>query len=62
MTVEIKGVDNVVASGRKALKNYYLLYSDEKENFIVIHKTEYETVKDNICNYKTITIDDFSVY
>lgn len=58
--MDIETSNGRISAGRKALNNCYLLYNDNQKTFIIIHKKDYDVIKDNL-NYKLITIDDFSV-
>ena len=40
---------------------YYIVYSETKDILCLLEEIDYEAIKDNIYDYKFITIDDFSV-
>ena len=58
--IDIETSNSKISAGRKALNNHYLLYNDNQKTFIIIHKKDYDVIKDNL-NYKLITIDDFII-
>ena len=60
-SIDIKTSNNIVSAGTKALSGYYLLYNENKDNFILLHKMEFETTKEYIYDFEIIKFNDFAI-
>ncbi len=59
--IDIKTPNNSISAGTKALSNYYILYNEDKDNFILIHQVNFEIIKEHIYDINLINFNDFSI-
>lgn len=60
-SIDIKTPNNSISAGTKALSNYYILYNEDKDNFILIHQANFEIIKEHIYDINLINFNDFSI-